>query len=106
MLEWPRRTRADAELFRVLADEFASGVVDRGDVVGIEGMPYPMQVGGDAKRDPERVAITEGQVLRHHCARQHRSAHDVQPRHEPEHRADDYPTLGRQRTANGPGQKR
>ena len=42
-----------------LAHELAGGVVDRGDVVGVEGVPDAEHVGGQADADPEDAGAAE-----------------------------------------------
>jgi hypothetical protein len=46
-----------------LADQLAGGVVDDGDVVGVERVPYPEQKGGNAQADPVYASAAQGEVL-------------------------------------------
>ena len=83
----------------VVGQQLAGGVVDGGDVVGVEGVPQPEGVGEDADADGEdRVVAAEVEVLRDDDAEQDAEPDDVQQHDEPEHAAQRALVLSVQRT--------
>ena len=80
IVEWPEREEeADAERPLPLAHQLARRVVDRPDVVGVEGVAQPERVGGDADPEPEDPARPEAVVVGHHHGEQDEEADHVQP---------------------------
>ena len=73
-----REEEPDAERPLALAHELARGVVDRGDVVGVEGVAQPQRVGRDPHPETEHAAGTEAVVVRHYDRQQQEEADDVQ----------------------------
>jgi hypothetical protein len=66
--------------------QLAGGVVDGGDVVGVEGVPQPEGVGEHADTDGEdRVVTAERVVLREHESEEDTQADDVQCDDERDH---------------------
>ena len=57
-----REPEPDAQRPLAFAHQLAGGVVDRGDVVGVEGVAHPERVGGDADPDRERSRRSEAVV--------------------------------------------
>ena len=55
--EVAERERAGLAGAQALAQHLAGGVVDRGDVVGVERVPQAQGVGGDRKPDPEELVV-------------------------------------------------
>ena len=54
MVEWPRENQKPTETGPLaVGHQLAGGVVDRGDVVGVERVPHAQGVGGDAQPDAE-----------------------------------------------------
>ena len=95
--EWPRENQkpgADRRL--ALADELAGGVVDRGDVVGVEGVPDAEHVGGQADADAEDAGAAEPVVVRGDREDQHAPADDVQQQDEAGHAGDRPPVPRRE----------
>ena len=71
--------------------ELAGGVVDAGDVVGVEGVPEPQEPGGDgdAQPDAESAAAADSlvvEVVRHHAQHVDAPACPVDRQDEQEHR--------------------
>ena len=65
--EWPEgEPEADRQRALALGHQLAGGVVDRGDVVGVEGVPHPQGVGGDAEADAEDLMRADLVVVRCH----------------------------------------
>ena len=55
-LEWPSENQKPTDSGRLpVAHQLAGGVVDRGDVVGVEGVPHAQGVRGHADADAERL---------------------------------------------------
>ena len=53
-LEWPSANQKPTETGPLaVGHQLAGGVVDGGDVVGVEGVPHAEGVGGDAQADAE-----------------------------------------------------
>ena len=71
-----------------LGHQLAGGVVDRGDVVGVEGVPHAQRVRGQPETEAEDLGLAHLVVLRDHDADQHAPAEDVQQQDERRH-ADD-----------------
>ncbi len=68
-----------------VGEQLAGGVVDRGDVVGIEGVPQAESVGEHADPDAEHPGGSEVVVRRRDEDDEHAEPEDVQQRDEPEH---------------------
>ena len=62
-------------------NEFACGVVDHRDVIGVEGMSNAEQVGGESHPDIEHSLRSEAEVLRNHRDDQHPPPHQVETSH-------------------------
>ena len=102
MVEWPREnqnpTDSGLRSRRVVGDQLAGGVVDRRDVIGVEGMAQAEGVGEHADADVVEPAVADLEVVRHDQAEQDPEAEHVQEDDEPEHAP--------QRSAIAPGQRR
>ena len=60
MVEWPSEKKiADAERPLPVLDQLASGVVDGGDVVGIEGVPHAEGVSQDTGTESEELGLVD-----------------------------------------------
>ena len=95
--EEPGRQRSLA-----LTDQLAGGVVDGGDVVGVEGVPHAERVGQRAGADAEDRRLADLVVAAQRRG-QHGPAHEVQANHGGGHAADPRP-LGRAETLADLGQ--
>jgi len=80
--------------------ELAGRVVDRGDVVGVEGVPHAQGVGGDAQPDPEGPGRAEVVVARGDQQEQRAPADHVQRGDERCHAGDRGPLAGGQGVAD------
>ena len=81
-----REEEPDAERPLAVGHELARRVVDRADVVGVEGVAHAERVGGDADADAERAAAAEAEMGRDDEAEEQPEADDVQAEdHEREH---------------------
>ena len=97
---------ASRSLVGVVGQQLAGGVVDRGDVVGVERVPQPEGVGQHADADVEdRVVAAEVVVLRHDQAEQDAESDDVQQDDEADHAAERTP-VARGQAAPEPGEPR
>lgn len=72
-----REPEPDRDRPLAVGHQLAGGVVDRGDVVGVEGVPHTKRVRGHPKADPERLG-TDLVVPRHHEQEQDAERHHVQ----------------------------
>lgn len=77
---------AGAVSLPVLTHELSGGVVDRRDVVGIEGMPDSKQERCGAHPDPEDTGAAQRVSLRDDHEEQHTPADDVEQDHHGDHR--------------------
>ncbi len=86
----------DAGGLAALADQLACGVVDGGDVVGVEGVPQPENVGGESQSDtedfPVDVEVARDDEDEQRSERQHVQTEDDQQG--PTGRLDDLPGAG------------
>ena len=88
-----------------LGHQLAGGVVDRGDVVGVEGVPHAQRVRGQPEAEAEDLGVAHLVVLRDHDPHQHAPAEDVQQQDERRH-ADDrspFPPTHSRRGADSAG---
>ena len=86
---------------RALADQLAGGVVDYGDVVGVERMPHPEQVGRHPESDAEDARRSQRDVLRRHPEDQHAPAKYVERQDNTAHRGDRRPIRSVESAGNG-----
>ena len=77
-----REPEADGQRPLAVGHQLAGGVVDRRDVVGVEGVPQPERVRGDAEPDAEDLRA-ERVVVRGDEREQRDPADDVQRRRRP-----------------------
>jgi hypothetical protein len=77
-----REPEADAERALALRHQLACGVVDRGDVVGVEGVAEAERVGGDAEADTEDAGGAELVAARRDDHDQQEEADGVQRDHD------------------------
>ena len=100
IVECPRENQKPTEsgLRPVLVGEqLARGVVDRRDVVGVEGVAQPERVGQDPDADGEhRVVAAEPEVLRRHQTEEDAEPDHVQQHDEPAHGPQGAPVGGSQ----------
>src|SRR5262249_22962404 len=75
---------ADRQRPLALAHQLARGVVDRRDVVGVEGVPHAQGVGQDPGAEPEDLRGGDV-IVPAYRGGQHRPAQDVQPDDRPRH---------------------
>ena len=68
-----------------LLHQFAGRVVDRRDVVGVEGVAEPERVGGHADPDRERARRAQAVVVRRDQPDQHKEAEHVQTGDDEDH---------------------
>jgi hypothetical protein len=75
-----RKARAKTMVERALAfaHQLAGAVVDRGDVVGVDGVPHAQRVGGDADADGERSGGPEAVAAGSDDHQQQEEAGDVE----------------------------
>src|ERR1700759_5133194 len=88
IVEWPSENQNPTESARVpgpVREQLPRGVVDRGDVVGVERVPHPEQVGGQAETEPEDPRAAQLVVRRSDEERQGSPAEHVQQQDEPDH---------------------
>lgn len=88
-----REPEADRDRAPAVGQLLAGGVVDGGDVVGVEGVPHADGVGGEAQAQPEHPASDTGQLGGRNEGGQDPPAGDVKHEDEPRH-AEDGPQLG------------
>ena len=74
-----REEEADAQRPLAFGHQLARGVVDRRDVVGVEGVAHAERVGGHAGPDRERPRAPEVVVVRRDDRDQEEEAERVQP---------------------------
>ena len=74
-----REEEADAQRPPALGHELARGVVDRRDVVGVEGVTHAQRVRGHAEPEAEHALRAEAEVLRDDREQQQPEAEHVQP---------------------------
>ena len=77
--------------------EFPGGVVDGGDVVGVERVAEPQRVGGNAEANAENAGGACRKAFRCHNSQQHTPAHSMQEQHNGRHSADRCPFPAGQR---------
>ena len=91
-LEWPSENQKPADSDRVpCPDQLAGGVVDHGDVVGVERVPDSEQVGRHTQSDAEDTRRSQRDVLRRHPEHQHAPPEDVERQNDAAHRRDRRP---------------
>ncbi len=91
-LEWPSENQKPADVDRVPSpDQLAGGVVDHGDVVGVECVPHPEQVGRHAQSDAEDARRAQRDVLWRHPEHQYAPAEDMERQDDAAHRGDRRP---------------
>src|ERR1017187_1955413 len=90
-----REEEADRERPLAVADQLAGGVIDRGDVVGVERVPHPQRVGEYAGAHAEHLAAAEVIAPADGGGEQPPAEH-VQPDHYRGHAADPAPLTGGQ----------
>jgi hypothetical protein len=97
------RERPPAARRAAVGEQLAGGVVHRGDVVGVEGVPQAEAVGQQADADAEHLAVAEAQVGRGDRAEEDAEAHDVQQHDDGAHRQQGDPLGPVQRGPEGGG---
>ncbi len=100
-----REEEADADRPLALGHQLAGRVVDRADVVGVEGVAKAERVGGEAEADGEEAAAAEREVLRGDQREEQKAANRVQAADDEGHGADRAPLCGREPRAD-PAQSR
>jgi hypothetical protein len=94
-----REPEPDRHRSGLLFHQLAGGVVDRGNVINIEGMAHAEGVRGDAQPDSERLAA-ERQVLWGNQHEQQSKADHMKPHDDGDHPGDPAPFAGSQGIAN------
>ena len=92
-----REEESDAERPLTVAHQLAGRVVDRGDVVGVEGVPHAERVCRDPDSEAEHGAVAEGELRRHDESEQQPEADDVERGDGGEQTGGPPPLGGRQR---------
>jgi hypothetical protein len=92
-----REEESDAERPLTVAHQLAGRVVDRGDVVGVKGVPHAERVRRDPDPEPEHGAVAEGELRRHDESEQQPEADDVERGDRGEQTGGPPPLCGRQR---------
>ncbi len=86
IVEWPSEKKKPTLIGRLpSAHQLARGVVDRRDVIGVEGVTQAERVGGHADPDRERSRRTELVVVRRDDGDQEKEADRMQPDHDRGH---------------------
>jgi hypothetical protein len=88
-----REEEADAHRALALGHQPAGGVVDRRDVIRVEGVTHSERVGRDAGPDREGARRVEAVVMRRHEREQHEEADRVQAEHHARHARDGPPLV-------------
>jgi hypothetical protein len=94
-----REEEADGHRTLALGHELSRGVVNRGDVVGVEGVAHAERVREDPGADAEHTLGAKAVVV-HRRDDDQRPADDVQESDEAEHGVEATPFTGRERGAN------
>ena len=97
-----REEEPDAQGSFAIGHQLPRRVVDRRDVIGVEGVTETERVGGEADPDREGAGGAERVVMRRNERDQDEEAERVEPDHDRHHRGDAPPLLGSQRRTHAP----
>jgi hypothetical protein len=98
-----REPEADRHRTLALRHQLAGGVVDRGNVIGVECMPHAKGVGGEAQPDAQHLGRADLVVLRRHDSDEYAPADYVEQQDTARHTDDRAPLLPAESAAKSRG---